>query len=40
MQKQILAIHMDRIDAINGQDQKAPAATQWDPETVIDTQDV
>jgi hypothetical protein len=31
---------MDRIDAINGRDQKAPAATRWDPETVIDDEDV
>ena len=31
---------MDRIDAINGRDRKAPAATRWDPETVIDDEDV
>jgi hypothetical protein len=31
---------MDRIDAINGRDRKAPAATCWDLETVIDDEDV
>jgi hypothetical protein len=40
IQKKILAIHMDRIDAINGRDRKAPAATRWDPETVIDDEGV
>jgi hypothetical protein len=40
MQKKILAIHMDRIDAINVQDRKAHVATWWDLETVIDDEDV
>jgi hypothetical protein len=40
MQQKILAIHMDRIDGIDGRDRKAPAATWWDPETVIDNEDV
>jgi hypothetical protein len=31
---------MDRIDAINGRDRKAHSATRWDPETVIDDEDV
>jgi len=40
MQKKILAIHMDRINAMNGRDRKAPAATQWDPETAINGEDM
>jgi hypothetical protein len=40
IQKKILAIHIDRIDKIKGRDQKAPAATRWDPEMVIDDEDV
>jgi len=31
---------MDRIDAIDGQDRKPPAATRLDPETVVDNEDV
>jgi hypothetical protein len=31
---------MDRIDAISGGDQPAPAATRWDQETVIDDEDM
>ena len=40
MRKQMLATHRDRIDTINGQDGKVPAATQWDPEMVIDNENV
>jgi hypothetical protein len=31
---------MGRIDTINGQDRKAPAATKQHPETVIDDEDI
>ena len=40
MQKTILAIHMDKVDTINGRDRKPPSATWWDPETVIDDEDM
>jgi len=40
MQKTILAIHMDTIDAINGRDLMVPAATQRDPEMVIEDEDL
>jgi len=40
MQKTILAIHTDRIDRMNDGDQKATTATQWDPETVINNEEV
>jgi hypothetical protein len=40
MQKMILALHVDRIDAINGRDWKAPGAIWWDPEMVFDDQEV
>jgi hypothetical protein len=36
----ILAIHINRIDAINCRDRKSPAATWWDLETVIDDEAV
>jgi len=40
IQKKILAIHRDSIDAINGHDWEAPAATRWDLETVINVVDI
>jgi len=33
-------MHVDKIDAINGRDRKAPAATRWDLEMVINDEDV
>jgi hypothetical protein len=40
IQKQILAMQMDSIDAMNGQHRQGPPATRWDPETVIDDEDM
>jgi len=36
----IMAIHMDKINEINGRDQPAPASTWCNLETVIDDEDV
>jgi len=40
MEESILVIHMDRIEAINVREWTASATTPWDPETVIDDEDV
>jgi hypothetical protein len=40
LQKKILAIHTDRINAMNGRDSNAPAATWWDPQTAINGEDM
>lgn len=40
MQKKIWSIHMDRIDANNGDDQEDVAATQCNPEMIIDDEEV
>jgi len=38
--KKVLAVHTNSIDVIHSRDQKAPAATQADPQTVIDNDDI
>jgi hypothetical protein len=40
IQRKIIAIYIDRIDAINDWDRKAPAVTRWNPEMVIDDENV
>jgi hypothetical protein len=39
-QKQILQIHMKRIDNANGINRRALAVTRWDPNTVIVDEDI